>query len=171
MIMCKNPKSQTIYYVIYGFLNLPGGADISPTGRKSIFEVAQRMTRSFYDAMCGPCVQQWRSSDNWRGGCGTGSERFEVAAQVVTFSIGSGEPASVVLRATAVVWLHGIPAQQVFDYLRDGYRRGEWDSLAKGSPTIEEGYYPTGQLRGNAVYILRTIVSLECWYLPSFSNL
>ncbi|KAM0902747.1 hypothetical protein ACQ4PT_019047 [Festuca glaucescens] len=134
-----------------------GDTDISPTGRKIIFEVAQRMTRSFYEAMCGPEAQPWRSIDNWCGGCGISLERFEVAAQVVTLFAGSGAPGFLVLRATTTVWLPGKPAQQVFDYLRHGYRRSEWDSLTKGSPILEQGCFATGQLPGNAISVLRTI--------------
>uniref|UniRef100_A0ACD5Z605 Uncharacterized protein n=1 Tax=Avena sativa TaxID=4498 RepID=A0ACD5Z605_AVESA len=135
-----------------------GDTDITPTGRRKIFEAAQQMTRSFYEAMCGPRARPWRSINGWRGGCGTGFERFEVAAKVVTFFANNGAPGSaVVLRATTTVWLPGIPAQQVFDYLRDGYHRGEWDSLANGAPILEEGCFSTGKLTGNVVSILRTL--------------
>ncbi|CAM0946208.1 unnamed protein product [Alopecurus aequalis] len=137
----------------------PISADISPDGRRNIFEVAQRMTRSFYEAMCGPGAQPWRSDSSWRGGCGIGSERFEVAVRVVTFSAGGGAPGSVVLNATTTVWLPGIPAQHVFDYLCNGNRRGEWDSLANGAPVLQEGYFATGQLPGNAISVLRSLAS------------
>uniref|UniRef100_A0ACD5ZL64 Uncharacterized protein n=1 Tax=Avena sativa TaxID=4498 RepID=A0ACD5ZL64_AVESA len=137
-----------------------GDTDITPSGRRKIFEVAQCMTRSFYEAMmCGPRAQPWRSVNGWRGGCGTGFERFEVVAKVVTFFANNGAPGSVVLRARTTLWLPGIPAQQVFDYLRDGYHRGEWDSLANGAPILEEGCFSTGNLTGNVISILRTLAS------------
>ena len=141
---------------------------MTPNGRMNIFEVARRMTRSFYEAVCSPWREPWRSIGEWHSGCGIGTERFKVVARVVTFTVNSGAPmeqaGAVVLNVIAPVKLPGIPPQQVYDYLCDVNRRGEWDSLANGAPVLREGYFATGQLPGNAVSVLRTIVSLVCSY-------
>lgn len=115
------------------------------------------MTLRFYEAICGPGTQPWRSVDERRGSCGIGAERYEVAVRVVTFPVGTG---ATVLRATTTVWLPGTPAQRVFDYLCDGDRRTEWDIAAKGATIRQEGCFGTGQLHGNSVSLLRIIVSL-----------
>ncbi|KAF7073970.1 hypothetical protein CFC21_078883 [Triticum aestivum] len=134
-----------------------GAAPITPEGRKSVLEVAHRMTLKFYEAICGPGTQPWTSVDERRGSCGVGAERFEVDVRVVTFPVGTG---ATVLRATTTVWLPGTPAQQVFNYLCDGDRRTEWDIGANRTSTIrQEGCFGTGQLDGNSVSLLRTIAS------------
>lgn len=141
---------------------------MTPNGRMNIFDVAQRMTRSFYLAVSGPWRQPRRTLGEWDGVCGIGTESFKVVARVVTLTVSSGasmeQAGAVVLNAIAPVQLPGVPPQQVFDYLCDVNRRGEWDSLANGAPVLQEGHYTTAQLPGNAVSVLRTIVSLVCSY-------
>jgi homeobox-leucine zipper protein len=143
-----------------------------PSVRKNIFEVAQRMRRSFYEAMFGPWSKPLRSVDEWHGDCGMGAEGYKVVARIVTSSAGNGAPreqvGDVVLSATAPIWLPGIPARKVFDYLCDGNHRGEWDNLANGAPILQDGHFATGLLPGNAVSVLRTIVSSVCYYSASF---
>ncbi|KAF7066967.1 hypothetical protein CFC21_072884 [Triticum aestivum] len=135
-----------------------GVAPITPEGRKSVLEVAHRMTLKFYEAICGPGTQPWTSVDERRGSCGVGAERFEVDVRVVTFPVGT--TGATVLRATTTVWLPGTPAQRVFNYLCDGDRRTEWDIGANRTSTIrQEGSFSTGQLDGNSVSLLRTIAS------------
>jgi hypothetical protein len=140
----------------------------------NIFKVAQGMTRGFYKAMCGPW-SQGLSIVPWSGSCDVGSERFEVFASVGTYSAGSGAPreqaTNVVLSATAPVWLPGIPAEQVFAYLCDVSRRGEWDSLANTEPIQQEGHFVTGEIPGNTVSLLRIMVSLVCTYSANFENI
>ncbi|KAM0902751.1 hypothetical protein ACQ4PT_019050 [Festuca glaucescens] len=139
-------------------------ADMMPNGQKvNIYEAAQQMTRSFYEAMCGQSSQPRASFVDWSGGCGVGVERFEVVARVVTYSVGNGAPreqaGAIVLSATAAVWLPGIPPQQVFYYLCDLNRRGEWDSLANDAPVHQEGCFETAKLPGNNVYVHRTMAN------------
>ncbi|KAM0911556.1 hypothetical protein ACQ4PT_013384 [Festuca glaucescens] len=146
---------------IHSFRNT---ADMMPNGRKvNIYEAAHQMTRSFYEAMCGQSSQPRASFVDWSGGCGVGVERFEVVARVVTYSVGNGAPreqaGAIVLSARAAVWLPGIPPQQVFYYLCDLNRRGEWDSLANDAPVHQEGCFETAKLPGNNVYVHRTMAN------------
>uniref|UniRef100_A0ACD5YP32 Uncharacterized protein n=1 Tax=Avena sativa TaxID=4498 RepID=A0ACD5YP32_AVESA len=134
-------------------------ADMTPNSKMNVFEVAQRMTMSFCETMCGPWRQPLRSVGKWTGNCGSGVERFEMVARVVTYSAGSGAPGDAVLSVTAPVWLPGVPPQQVFDYLCDASRRGEWDDLGNGAPIRQEGHFATAQLPGNTVSVLRTMAN------------
>lgn len=130
---------------------------MKPAGKKGILELAQRMTMNFYVAMCGlPAGQPW---NDWNGGIGVGSERFELAVHFVTLDHQG------VLSATTTVWLPGVPAGRVFHYLCDGSRRGEWDSLASSGPMKEVACVAIGQLYGNSVSVLRPSVSLAATLL------
>ncbi|CAM0946207.1 unnamed protein product [Alopecurus aequalis] len=132
--------------------------DMTRDGRMNIFDLARMMTTSFCEVVRGPRSRPWRRLGEWSSVCGTGVDSFKVLARVVTFPVGNG--GAVVLNVVAPVWLPGIPPQQVFDYLCDENRRGEWDSLANGAPVLREGYFPAGgQLPGNAISVLRTIAS------------
>uniref|UniRef100_A0ACD5YS49 Uncharacterized protein n=1 Tax=Avena sativa TaxID=4498 RepID=A0ACD5YS49_AVESA len=143
---------------------LSNTGDITPIVRKNIFEVAHRMTKSLYEVMCVPWSQPWRTYNEWSSECGIGVKRFKVVARILTFSAGSGAPreqaaGAIVLRASTPIWFPGIPAQQVFGYLCDEKRRGEWDSLANDAPVLQEVCFATGKLPGNAVSVLRTAAS------------
>lgn len=131
------------------------------------------MMATFCAAMGGPVAQTSSNVEEWHGSSGVGAERFDVAVRVVTLHGGGGAPGEqphLVLSATTTVWLPGTPAKRVFDYLCDGERRGDWDTLTNCVGMEEEGYVTTGQLHANAVSILRPNVSLPSSF-PTFLSL
>ncbi|XP_062224735.1 homeobox-leucine zipper protein ROC6-like [Phragmites australis] len=132
-------------------------------GRRGIMELAQRMTASFHAAISGPVTLASSNVFEWRGGSGTGSERFEVAVRMVTWcasSVPDGQLPGMVLSAATTVWLPSTLPQHVFDYLRDWRHHGEWGTHTHGATVKELAYISTGgYLEGNAVSVLRPNVT------------
>jgi homeobox-leucine zipper protein len=115
-------------------------------GRNGVLKLAQQMTAGFCATICGasPRGQPWSRVQEWRGSSGdVGADRFEVAVRVATLhtaGYGQGAQAGLVVSAATVVWLPGVPAKHVFDYICDGDRRAEWDTFLKGAPVQQEDY-------------------------------
>ncbi|OEL24939.1 Homeobox-leucine zipper protein ROC6, partial [Dichanthelium oligosanthes] len=136
------------------------GAAISALGKRSVLELAQRMTASFYAAVSGPFTMASANVvDQWCASSGTGAEMLQAAVRMVTWNcaeIMPGEPAITVMSATSTVWLPGTPPLRVFEYLCNLPRRSEWDIFANGGEVQELGYVATSErLHGNAVSVLR----------------
>ncbi|XP_024314342.1 homeobox-leucine zipper protein ROC6-like [Brachypodium distachyon] len=140
-------------------------AAMLPEVRKSVLESSQQMKMNFYKAMCDSAGRSWSTVDEWAGDCGVGAEKLHLAVRFVTSlaAIYNGDiqtGTQLILSAMTTVWLPGIPAERVFNYLYDGNRRWEWDSLvANGEPMQEEVRITTGQFYGNHVSIFRAIAS------------
>jgi homeobox-leucine zipper protein len=78
----------------------------------------------------------------------------------------TGEPSGVVLSAATSVWLPVAP-EKLFNFLRDGQLRAEWDILSNGNPMQEIANITKGQGPGNSVSLLRVTVSIIAYTVYS----
>lgn len=117
---------------------------ISPSGKRSIVKLAQRMTRSFCTGVCST-VDEWevvQDADNmklltWKS---TGN---------------SGVPPGVILSASTTVWMP-VPPQHLLDFLQNEKTRSHWDVLSQDGPMRAMLRIPKGQDLDNSICILQT---------------
>ncbi|WVZ85171.1 LOW QUALITY PROTEIN: hypothetical protein U9M48_032121 [Paspalum notatum var. saurae] len=144
------------------------GAAMSPMGRRGVLLLAQQMMASFYMAVSGPVIQGPSNIivNEWRGHTGRTVRMFEAPVRMVIRNCparnahsASGEQSFPVLSATTTLWLPGTPPKHIFEYLCNGYCRGEWDTFCYLGAVHELSKVVTSpHLRGNAVSILQPIV-------------
>ncbi|XP_010255501.1 PREDICTED: homeobox-leucine zipper protein ANTHOCYANINLESS 2 [Nelumbo nucifera] len=120
---------------------------ITPSGRRSMLKLAQRMTDNFCAGVCASAVHKWNKL------C-TGNVDEDVRVMTRKSVDDPGEPPGVVLSAATSVWLPVSP-QRLFDFLRDERLRSEWDILSNGGPMQEMAHIAKGQDPGNCVSLLR----------------
>lgn len=128
-------------------------AAITPSGRRSMLKLAQRMTANFCAGICTSSMHKWSKL------CapGVGEDVRVLTRQSLD---DPGEPPGVVLSAATSVWLAASP-HRVFDFLRDERIRSEWDILSNGGPMQEMAHIAKGHDNGNAVSLLRAAVSFR----------
>ncbi|XP_010278578.1 PREDICTED: homeobox-leucine zipper protein ANTHOCYANINLESS 2-like isoform X2 [Nelumbo nucifera] len=120
---------------------------ITPSGRRSMLKLAQRMTDNFCAGVCASAVHKWNKL------C-AGNVDEDVRVMTRKSVDDPGEPPGVVLSAATSVWLPVSP-QRLFDFLRDERLRSEWDILSNGGPMQEMAHIAKGQDHGNCVSLLR----------------
>ncbi|CAH9069841.1 unnamed protein product [Cuscuta europaea] len=99
---------------------------ISPGGRRSIVQLAQRMTRSFCAVVCAN-MYRWDPIQT-----GNGNDPAAVRLSMRKSQGEPGEPPGVVLSATKTIWLP-ITRLRLFDFLRSEETRNQWDVLSNGA--------------------------------------
>ncbi|KAJ1433761.1 START domain [Sesbania bispinosa] len=119
---------------------------ISQAGKRSIMKLAQRMTDYFWSGICVSSACKW---DIIHIG-GNNDMRIMSRKHVDE----NGESQGIVLSAATSIWIP-VSRQRVFDFLRDGRLRGEWDVLSSGGSMQEMFHIPKAQGQGNCVSILR----------------
>ncbi|KAJ4950136.1 hypothetical protein NE237_026968 [Protea cynaroides] len=122
-------------------------AAITPSGRRSMLKLAQRMTENFCAGVCPSAVHKWSKLCN-------GNVDEDVRVMTRKSVDDPGEPPGVVLSAATSVWLP-VSSQRLFDFLRDERLRSEWDILSNGGPMQEMAHIAKGQDHGNCVSLLR----------------
>ncbi|XP_077234598.1 homeobox-leucine zipper protein ANTHOCYANINLESS 2-like isoform X2 [Tasmannia lanceolata] len=120
---------------------------ITPSGRRSMLKLAQRMTGNFCAGVCASTVHKWNKL------C-AGNVDEDVRVMTRKSVDEPGEPPGVVLSAATSVWLPVSP-QRLFDFLRDERLRSEWDILSNGGPMQEMAHIAKGRDHGNCVSLLR----------------
>ncbi|XP_009782443.1 homeobox-leucine zipper protein ANTHOCYANINLESS 2 [Nicotiana tabacum] len=120
---------------------------ITPSGRRSMLKLAQRMTNNFCAGVCASTVHKWNKL------C-AGNVDEDVRVMTRKSVDDPGEPPGIVLSAATSVWLP-ISPQRLFDFLRDERLRSEWDILSNGGPMQEMAHIAKGQDHGNCVSLLR----------------
>ncbi|KAL6004517.1 Homeobox-leucine zipper protein ANTHOCYANINLESS 2 [Asimina triloba] len=120
---------------------------ITPSGRRSMLKLAQRMTNNFCAGVCASTLHKWNKL------C-AGNVDEDVRVMTRKSVDDPGEPSGVVLSAATSVWLPASP-QRLFDFLRDERLRSEWDILSNGGPMQEMAHIAKGQDHGNCVSLLR----------------
>lgn len=120
---------------------------ITPSGRRSMLKLAQRMTNNFCAGVCASTVHKWNKL------C-AGNVDEDVRVMTRKSVDDPGEPPGIVLSAATSVWLPVSP-QRLFDFLRDERLRSEWDILSNGGPMQEMAHIAKGQDHGNCVSLLR----------------
>ncbi|CAK9160978.1 unnamed protein product [Ilex paraguariensis] len=120
-------------------------AVITPSGRRSVAKLAQRMIRNFCAGVCAT-VHQWEVVQ-------VGNVVDDVRL-MIRKSIGNpGEPPGIVLSATMAVWMP-VSHQRLFDFLRNEQLRSQWDVLSYDGPMQHMALIAKGLDRGNNISIL-----------------
>ncbi|URE06484.1 Homeobox-leucine zipper protein [Musa troglodytarum] len=117
---------------------------ITPSGRRSMLKLAQRMTDNFCAGVCASSAREWKKLG---GGINIGEDVRVMTRQSVA------DPGNHRGAATSV-WLPVSP-QRLFDFLRNEQLRSQWDILSNGGPMQEMAHIAKGQNTGNAVSLLR----------------
>ncbi|RAL54089.1 unnamed protein product [Cuscuta campestris] len=120
---------------------------ITPSGRRSMLKLAQRMTNNFCAGVCASTVHKWKKL------C-AGNVDEDVRVMTRKSMDDPGEPHGIVLSAATSVWLPISPGR-LFNFLRDERMRSEWDILSNGGPMQEMAHIAKGQDHGNSVSLLR----------------
>ncbi|CAA3015007.1 homeobox-leucine zipper ANTHOCYANINLESS 2 [Olea europaea subsp. europaea] len=120
---------------------------ITPSGRRSMLKLAQRMTDNFCAGVCASTVHEWNKFS-------AGNVDEDVRVMTRKSADDPGEPPGIVLSASTSVWLPVSP-HRLFDFLRDERLRSEWDILSNGGPMQEMAHIAKGQDHGNCVSLLR----------------
>ncbi|KAK9292447.1 hypothetical protein L1049_020419 [Liquidambar formosana] len=121
---------------------------ITPSGRRSMLKLAQRMTDNFCSGICASTARKWDKLH-------VGNVGEDVRVMTRKSVDDPGEPPGVVLSAATSVWMP-VTQQRLFDFLRDERLRSEWDILSNGGPMQEMAHIAKGQNHGNCVSLLRT---------------
>ncbi|CAO2182829.1 unnamed protein product [Urochloa humidicola] len=93
----------------------------TPAGRRSVLKLAHRMTSSLCRVIGGSRDPAWSTQASSRGG-------VRVASRWNAGGGDPGEPRGLIACAVLSAWLPVGPAS-LFDFLRDGSRRHEWDVM------------------------------------------
>ncbi|KAA8539898.1 hypothetical protein F0562_026590 [Nyssa sinensis] len=131
---------------------------ITPSGRRSIVKLAQRMTHNFFAGVCAT-VHKWEVLQI--------GNVVEGARLMTRKNVDDPrEPHGVVLSATTSVWMP-VSTQRLFNFLRNEQLRSEWDILSHGGPVQEMVHISKSQDPGNCVSLLRSSNSMlilqETW--------
>ncbi|CAL5367212.1 unnamed protein product [Camellia sinensis] len=119
---------------------------VTATGRRSMVQLAQRMTSNFCAGVCGS-MHMWQLVQ-------VGNVGEDLRLLIRNSMDNTGEPPGLVLSATTSVWMP-VSQQHLFDFLRDEQLRSEWDELSHGGPMQEMVHISKGQDRRNCVSLLR----------------
>ncbi|XVF53651.1 hypothetical protein PTKIN_Ptkin05aG0115800 [Pterospermum kingtungense] len=128
-------------------LSAEDNTGITPAGRKSMLNLAQRMIYSFCAGVCASSVRKWDKLS-------VGNVGEDVRVMTRKNINDPGEPSGVVLSAATSVWMP-ITQQKLFDFLRDERMRSQWDILSNGGPMQEMVNVAKGPGRHNCVSLLR----------------
>ncbi|KAK7314990.1 hypothetical protein VNO77_33522 [Canavalia gladiata] len=127
---------------------------LSQAGRRGMLKLAQRMTDHFLSGICASSAGKWEVLQG-----GTLSDDMRIMARKNVDD--PSEAPGIVLSASTSVWMP-VSRQRVFDFLRDGRFRGEWDMLiSNGGPMQEMLHIAKGQGDKNCVSILRATSNNE----------
>ncbi|THG05495.1 hypothetical protein TEA_020378 [Camellia sinensis var. sinensis] len=119
---------------------------VTPTGRRNMVKLAQRMTRNFCAGVCAT-MHMWQLVQ-------VGNVGEDARLMIRNSMDNPGEPPGLVLSATTSVWMP-VSHQRLFDFLRNEQTRSQWDELSHGGPMQEMVRITTGQDCGNCVSLLR----------------
>ncbi|XP_074586628.1 homeobox-leucine zipper protein ROC5-like [Curcuma longa] len=119
----------------------------------SMLKLAQKMTRAFAAGVCASAVGVWRKvdQDNRIGEGDLPSANVKTRKSLPE----EGELPGIVLCASTAVWMPVAP-RRLFDFLRDGSCRSQWDVLGDGGQLYNMAHVATGNDDANAVVLLRT---------------
>ncbi|CAL9130598.1 unnamed protein product [Musa acuminata var. zebrina] len=141
-------QRQSLAVLVPPSLSPGGDSTITPSGRRSMLKLAQRMTDNFCAGVCASSAREWSKLG---GAINIGEDVRVMTRQSVA---DPGVPPGVVLSAATSVWLPASP-QRLFDFLRNEQLRSQWDILSNGGPMQEIAHIAKGQNTGNAVSLLR----------------
>ncbi|KAJ1694996.1 hypothetical protein LUZ63_011694 [Rhynchospora breviuscula] len=123
--------------------NYPSGDTgiITPEGKKSLLKLADRMLANFCGNVTASPTHQWTTLSS------RGAEVCVMIRQIVSNAGG-------ILIVAASLWLP-IQPKRVFDYLRDGSTRSEWDALSRGAWVPVMTHITNIRDNSNSILLLR----------------
>ncbi|KAI5446778.1 hypothetical protein KIW84_014574 [Lathyrus oleraceus] len=127
------------------------GVITSIDGRKSVMKFAHRMVKMFCESltMTGQLEFQDVTLDS------IGGVRVSIRKNNIF-----GQPKGTVVVAATTIWLP-LPAQKIFEFLRDPTNRSKWDVLSFGNSMIEIAHIFNGPYPGNCISILQPSIPTE----------
>ncbi|GLT35989.1 hypothetical protein SLA2020_103960 [Shorea laevis] len=120
---------------------------ITPSGRKSMLQLAQRMTFNFCSGICSSSVRKWDRLH-------LGNISDDVLVLTRKNINDPGEPPGIVLSAATSVWMP-VSQHRLFEFLRNEQMRCQWDILSNRVPMQEMVRIAKGQGQGNCLSLLR----------------
>ncbi|KAK7270842.1 hypothetical protein RJT34_26303 [Clitoria ternatea] len=124
---------------------------ISEAGKRGVLKLAQCMLDYFCSGICASSMHKWEAIQN--------SNLIDDMRILVRKNVDDpAESPGIVLCASTSVWIPLSP-QRVFDFLRDGRYRAEWDLLSTGEQMQEMIHIAKGQEHGNCVSIIRGVTT------------
>lgn len=135
---------------------------MSPSGKRSMLKLAQRMVDNFCAGVTASTVRKWDKL------C-VGNVGEDVRVMTRKSMDDPGEPPGIILSAATSVWIQ-VSQKRLFEFLRDERFRSDWDILSNGGPMQEMVHITKGQRHGNHVSLLRASVS-DRYFLPSFFSI
>lgn len=120
---------------------------MSPSGKRSMLKLAQRMVDNFCAGVTASTVRKWDKL------C-VGNVGEDVRVMTRKSMDDPGEPPGIILSAATSVWIP-VSQKRLFEFLRDERFRSDWDILSNGGPMHEMVHITKGQRHGNHVSLLR----------------
>ncbi|CAO2819664.1 unnamed protein product [Amaranthus hypochondriacus] len=121
----------------------------SPEARKNFMKLAQRMIKTFSVNISTSGGQSWTAL----------SENAEDTVRITTRKIMEpGQPNGLILCAVTTTWLP-YSHDQVFDLLKNEYRRSQLEALSNGSSLHEVAHIANGSHPGNSISLFRINVA------------
>ncbi|XP_010677364.2 homeobox-leucine zipper protein HDG5 isoform X1 [Beta vulgaris subsp. vulgaris] len=121
----------------------------SPEARKNFMKLAQRMIRTFCVNISTSGGQSWTAL----------SDSAEDTVRITTRKIMEpGQPNGLILCAVSTTWLP-YSHDQVFDLLKNEYRRSQLEALSNGSSLHEVAHIANGSHPGNCISLFRINVA------------
>ncbi|GMN44643.1 hypothetical protein TIFTF001_013839 [Ficus carica] len=120
---------------------------MSPSGKRSMLKLAQRMVDNFCAGVTASTVRKWDKL------C-VGNVGEDVRVMTRKSMDDPGEPPGIILSAATSVWIP-VSQKRLFEFLRDERFRSDWDILSNGGPMHEMVHVTKGQRHGNHVSLLR----------------
>lgn len=72
----------------------------------------------------------------------------------------TSQPNGTVVTAATTLWLP-LPAQKVFELLKDPTKRSQWDGLSCGNPMHEIAHISNGPYHGNCISIIKSFIPTQ----------
>uniref|UniRef100_A0A0C9RPZ3 TSA: Wollemia nobilis Ref_Wollemi_Transcript_4242_2947 transcribed RNA sequence n=1 Tax=Wollemia nobilis TaxID=56998 RepID=A0A0C9RPZ3_9CONI len=122
----------------------------TPSGRRSMVKLAERMTNKFCGGLSASTRHSWTKLSH---GNTKGIADDDIHVMTRTNVDNPAEPTGVILSAATSVWLP-LSSTRLFEFLRDERLRSEWDILSSGVPIKEITNIVKGMDRRNSVSLL-----------------
>ncbi|XP_058749426.1 homeobox-leucine zipper protein HDG11-like [Vicia villosa] len=127
------------------------GVITSIEGRQSVMKFAHRMVKMLCESltMSGQLEFQHVTLDS------VGGVRVSIRK-----NNNYGQPKGTVAVAATTIWLP-LPAQKIFEFLRDPTKRSKWDVLSSANPMVEIAHISNGPYPGNSISIIQPSIPRE----------
>ncbi|GAU22865.1 hypothetical protein TSUD_376760 [Trifolium subterraneum] len=120
-------------------------------GRRSVMKLAHRMVKIFSECltMAGQLEFQHLNLDSSIGGVRVSLRQASI-----------DQPNGIIVVAATTLWLP-LPAEYVFEFLKDPTKRYQWDVMACGNPMYEISHISNGLYHGNCTSIFQQYIPYE----------